>query len=882
MQDSRAEYKSGSDSFRRFDLYSVIEDVAKHWISILLLTAAAWMFAFVLLANRQQATYASSATVAVTNTNFASNADTYDMLGYAVDVANKFKSTLDSREFKDAVAADLGYSSFQGSLLVDTVEESSLVKIIVRSGSPYASYKEVKSILKNYKLFEKNLISGTRMTVLEQPVIQEKPDISSGSMKKAVVAAVAAFAVIVGILIILSLRKSLKTVNNGLDAVSRIGTEFLGPIYRNKKFTAGKSPLITDPAANVKYIESIHRLAVRVAGKMTESSQKVLLITSPEKGEESFTAAANIAVALAQQGHKTVLADMDFGNPPMQGKTLPSGTDLEDSLIFVERDNLSDPDKAKGLIGSLLKDADFVIIGAAPVSEYPDMESLVSAADTSLLVIRRHHSEVDRITKAVKMLGGNENILGCTVSDVLGYSNSLSVSECRRQLYGREKKLIERPDQDVFEVDLFELLADFGKEIRRYMLVILAVMLVLGGVSYLAAKQDGTVTSTAYATFTVEPTESIKYRVINQKNICYSLMGKMYTSILTSEAVRELTKEDLGIEPQNGLPASISASNVQTTNLMRLTVSSGDPEITAAVLEAALRNSAIVAEPAMGSVTITIIDETEPATTVTVGRSGKKAGILGIFAGLIICLIALVLKLITRDTIASENELTWLFGGELLGNIPWTVNKDKSVLINSGTAEPSFAEAVREIRYRIERETQLTGAKAFTVTSAVEDEGKTATAINIALSLAGHSHKVLLVDADMRHPSVLKRLGIQQTERDITDLLSGVSCDEIMVPYTGNENLTILPGGKTMDCPLRFWNNGKVRQVIRNLCREYDFVVIDTPQSSSLSDNMLLEELAENCLFVVRRNHAKLSEICEGVDTFEESDCRFLGYVMRS
>ena len=110
MQDSRAEHKSGSDSFRRFDLYSVIEDVGKHWISILLLTVAAWMFAFVLLANRQQTTYASSATVTVTNTSFASNADTYDMLGYAVDVANKFKNTLDSREFKDAVATDLGYS----------------------------------------------------------------------------------------------------------------------------------------------------------------------------------------------------------------------------------------------------------------------------------------------------------------------------------------------------------------------------------------------------------------------------------------------------------------------------------------------------------------------------------------------------------------------------------------------------------------------------------------------------------------------------------------------------------------------------------------------------------------------------------------------------
>jgi Mrp family chromosome partitioning ATPase len=84
-----------------------------------------------------------------------------------------------------------------------------------------------------------------------------------------------------------------------------------------------------------------------------------------------------------------------------------------------------------------------------------------------------------------------------------------------------------------------------------------------------------------------------------------------------------------------------------------------------------------------------------------------------------------------------------------------------------------------------------------------------------------------------------------------------------------------------MDCPLRFWKNEEVRQAIRNLCREFDYVVIDTPQSSNLSDNMLLAELAENCLYVVRRDHAKLREICEGAEIFEESDCRFLGYVMR-
>ena len=191
MYDSGTERRRSSGVKKAIDLYSVIEDILRHWLSILLLTAGVFICAFVFLSWRQQSSYASSATVAVTNANYTSNVDTYNMLSYMPDVTGKVKSILESKEFRDAVAADLGYSGFKGSETVSIVGDSNLIRITVRSGQPDVSYLEVKSILNNYKKLENNLSGGACFTVLEQPAIQAKPDLSASGAKKAVLAALA-------------------------------------------------------------------------------------------------------------------------------------------------------------------------------------------------------------------------------------------------------------------------------------------------------------------------------------------------------------------------------------------------------------------------------------------------------------------------------------------------------------------------------------------------------------------------------------------------------------------------------------------------------------------------------------------------------------------
>ena len=476
MSNGRREISISSNEETAIDLYCMITDVVKEWFSILLLTIAAGLVAYVALSNLRPLDYATTATMVVRNINEENNSgntgtDVYENLNYGADSASRLKNILESRELKDTVAKELGLKRFEGKTSAQTLGESNLLEITVRAKSPYISYKEAESILKNYTRFSGDLVGGTELTVLEYPKVQEKPEHPLENVKYAVLFSGLVFVAICALLAIMSNMRD--TVHNSAEVESKIDARLLSTIMHEEKHRRGKrriggekaSILITDPVTSFRYTEDMRKLAARILNEMSEKHQKVLLISSAMENEGKSTVSANIALAMSQINPKVVLVDMDFRKPSMykilnmqDNGFVDLGESIEKRIQFnderfseqvhsmickVPRSELScvlcrkpvpqavekHSDTLRSILEGLKKEFDYIIIDTAPISLVSDAEELATMADTSIIVVRQHWVEAKEINDTIDALGGREHILGCVFNNARKGNVSGAASE---------------------------------------------------------------------------------------------------------------------------------------------------------------------------------------------------------------------------------------------------------------------------------------------------------------------------------------------------------------------------------------------------------------------------------------------------------------------
>lgn len=464
MSNGRREINISSNEETAIDLYCMITDVTKEWLSILLLTIAAGLVAYVVLSNFRPLDYATTATMVVRNMDEQNNSgntgtDVYENLNYGADSASRLKNILESKELKDTVAKELGLKEFEGRTSAQTLGESNLLEITVRSKSPYISYKEAESILNNYTRFSGDLVGGTELTVLERPKVQEKPEHPLENVKYSVFISALVFAMVCAALAVMSYMRD--TVHNSAEVESKIDAKLLATIMHEEKHRRGKrriggekaSILITDPVTSFRYTEDMRKLAARIVNEMSEKNQKVLLVSSAMENEGKSTVSANIALAMSQISPRVILVDMDFRKPSMYKILNMQDSKFVDLGEFIEKkikpnsENFPEEVRAmlckvpgtalscvlcrkavpqavekysellRSIMEELKKEADFIIIDTAPISLVSDAEELATMADTSAIVIRQHWVEAKEINDTIDALGGRERVLGCVFNN---------------------------------------------------------------------------------------------------------------------------------------------------------------------------------------------------------------------------------------------------------------------------------------------------------------------------------------------------------------------------------------------------------------------------------------------------------------------------------
>lgn len=166
------------------------------------------------------------------------------------------------------------------------------------------------------------------------------------------------------------------------------------------------------------------------------------------------------------------------------------------------------------------------------------------------------------------------------------------------------------------------------------------------------------------------------------------------------------------------------------------------------------------------------------------------------------------------------------------------------------------------------------------VTSSVRGEGKSTTSINLAYSLAEDGKKVLLIDADMRLPSIAKKMEIQQTP-GLSNILTDRTKAEIPIcKSVHSENWYILPSGDIPPNPSELLGSKRMEKLLDTLSETFDFIVLDLPPINIVSDAMAVTSFIQGLIVVVREGYTERKELNNCMRQIQLSEIKLLGFVM--
>ena len=206
----------------------------------------------------------------------------------------------------------------------------------------------------------------------------------------------------------------------------------------------------------------------------------------------------------------------------------------------------------------------------------------------------------------------------------------------------------------------------------------------------------------------------------------------------------------------------------------------------------------------------------------------------------------------------TPREVEEALGIPVLASVPLM---DKGQLVADGKAIPvpfyqvhhplsPFSKSMRTLRSSIHMSDVDQPPKVIHVTSARPDEGKTTIAVSLAISAASAGLKVVLVDADLRHPSASRFFKLEQ-ERGLVDLLTGAATSDSLLRFYKDLQLRVLPAGSKSLNPPDVLGSERMKTLISQLRDSFDYVVLDTPPVGPVVDAITVANLADKTIFVV-------------------------------
>lgn len=390
---------------------------------------------------------------------------------------------------------------------------------------------------------------------------------------------------------------------------------------------------------------------------------------------------------------------------------------------------------------------------------------------------------------------------------------------------------------------------------------------------------------TSAASGIVTTTDSQSIAESYSGSILAQSMAKSYLMLFTSRTVAQQVIDELGLDmtPEQ-LMSRLTATLPTGTVTIRVEATAASPQLARDIANAAVAAAAQQIREFQGRPTGTggiKVVPVEPAGLPTspsfpVRTTTYGAGLL---AGLVLAFSWALLRQRTDTKLRSMVDIEGVVGNAALGVVP--VSKplsEENRALGGGRGARLAAEAFRQMRTNLRFVAVDRPPRAIVVTSSVAGEGKSTVAANLARVIARGGDPVVLIDADLRRPSLQTIFDLDEAV-GLTQVLAG-SISLVDVLQDGDEeNLRLIPSGRLPHNPSELLGSQRMRALVAELA-EANYVIIDSPPLLPVTDAALLAASADGALLVCRSGRIRRAHLVQSLRNLRAVDARLLGVVV--
>lgn len=330
--------------------------------------------------------------------------------------------------------------------------------------------------------------------------------------------------------------------------------------------------------------------------------------------------------------------------------------------------------------------------------------------------------------------------------------------------------------------------------------------------------------------------------------------------IFNGQVVHQYVQEKMDVE---NIAYHVSINSVSQTNIVKLSVTSNKRSNAYYVLRYVVEWYQNQTDEYNFPYQLKVNEMNALNLNPIVENSNQKNYMKGfLVSGLLVFCILCFIEFIS-DTIRLPKDITNLVDCRLFAKIPkenkprgkkfWIKSK-KAILITSLKTSFFYKESIKKLRNRIEESSKKHGYKTILVTSSIENEGKSSIVANLAIALAQNGHKILLIDGDIRKPSIRKIFSITETKTLNTYLNGKDTWMNQIVKVPNLPNLQLLCASVDLVQSEELLSSDAMRTLIEESKYIYDLILIDSSPSRFLNDTMYVNEMVDASLLVVKQN----------------------------